>query len=95
MFPGGKCPNVKCCQEKNLDGCFDCPELESCEKGFYTPSNDGAAASKAQAIFIHRHGKQAHRKVLDNLHKKYEFQKMQEIIGQSVEEGIRILEENL
>lgn len=66
MFPGGKCPNVKCCEEKNLDGCFDCPELEKCEKGFYTPSNDGAAASKAQAI-----------------------------LGQSVEEGIRILEENL
>mgnify|MGYP004472902755 FL=1 len=95
MFPGGKCPNVKCCEEKNLDGCFDCPELEKCEKGFYTPSNDGAAASKAQAIFIRRHRKEAHRKVLDNLHKKYKFQKMQEILGQSVEEGIRILEENL
>ncbi|WP_276752754.1 GNAT family N-acetyltransferase [Treponema succinifaciens] len=95
MFPGGKCPNVKCCKEKNLDGCFDCPELEKCEKGFYTPSNDGAAASKAQAIFIRQHRKEAHRKVLDNLHKKYKFQKMQEILGQSVEEGIRILEENL
>lgn len=95
MFPGGKCPNVKCCGKKNLDGCFDCPELEKCEKGFYSTSNDGAAASKAQAIFIRRHGKQAHRKVLDNLHKKYEFKKMQEILGRNVEEGIRILEENL
>ncbi len=35
LFPGGKCPNVTCCEEKGLEGCFRCPDLESCGKGFY------------------------------------------------------------
>lgn len=95
MFPGGKCPNVACCEEKKLDGCFDCPDLENCETGFYKHGNDGAAACKAQAIFIHRHGKENFFKAHDNLHKKFSFKKTQEILGQSIEEGLKIMEENL
>jgi len=33
-------------------------------------------------------------KVLDALHKKKNFQKIQEILGEKIEEGLRILEEN-
>lgn len=33
-------------------------EYFTCEKGFYTKDNDGAAAAKAQALFIHKHGKE-------------------------------------
>ena len=51
-MPGKKCPNAVCCQNKNIDGCYECEEIETCTKGFYTPENDGANAAKAQAMFI-------------------------------------------
>ena len=93
LYPGGKCPNVACCQEKGLEGCYACDQLEECATGFYTPENDGAAACKAQALFIRKYGKTDHFQVLDRLHQKYDFRKTQEILGQSVEEGLRLLEE--
>lgn len=93
LYPGGKCPNVACCQEKGLEGCYACDQLEECTTGFYTPENDGAAACKAQALFIRKYGKTDHFQVLDRLHQKYDFRKTQEILGQSVEEGLRLLEE--
>ena len=65
------------------------------KKGFYTPDNDGAATSKAQALFIKKHGKEAFLKAHDTLHQKYSFEKTQEILGQNVEEGLRILEESM
>lgn len=91
----GKCPNIRCCEEKGLDGCYECNEIMSCTKGFYTPDNDGAAASKAQALFIKKYGKEAFLKAHDTLHQKYSFEKTQEILGQNVEEGLRILEESM
>lgn len=93
LFPGEKCPNVKCCEEKGLDGCYACEDLEGCTVGFYTPDNDGAAASKAQAMFLRKYGKEALFRVHDRLHEQYDFQKTQQILGQSPEEGLRILEE--
>ena len=90
----GICPNVKCCEEKELDGCYECDRLESCEKGFYVPSNDGANAAKAQALYIRKHGKKEFLKLHDRLHQKYVFSKTQEILGQDYHEGLRILEEN-
>ena len=33
-------------------------------------------------------------KVLDTLHKKKDFQKIQEVLGDEIEDGLRILEEN-
>ena len=92
--PDGKCPNAVCCQEKGIDGCYECDLLESCEKGFYTPANDGANAAKAQALYLQKHGKKAFLKVQDRLHEKYDFAKTQEILGQDWQEGLRILEEN-
>lgn len=89
----GKCPNIQCCEDKGLDGCYECNEIMSCTKGFYTPDNDGSAASKTQALFIKNHGKEAFLKVHDALHQKYSFEKIQEILGHSVEEGLNILEE--
>ena len=92
LFPGEKCPNVKCCEEKGLDGCYACEDLEGCTVGFYTPDNDGAAASKAQAMFLRKYGKEALFRVHDRLHEQHDFQKTQQILGQSPEEGLRILE---
>ena len=93
ISPDGICPNVKCCNEKGIDGCYACEELISCEKGFYIPSNDGANAAKAQAMYIKKHGKKEFLKVHDRLHEKYDFAKTQEILGQDCLEGLRILEE--
>lgn len=92
LYIDRKCPNVVCCQENNLDGCYECPELEICEKGFYAPDNDGANAAKAQAMFIKKYGKTAFLKVHDKLHERYDFSKTQEILGQNMYEGLKILE---
>ena len=94
VSPDGICPNVKCCKEKGFDGCHECDSLESCEKGFYIPSNDGANAAKAQALYVRKHGKKELLKVHDRLHQKYDFAKSQEILGQDYREGLKILEEN-
>lgn len=91
----GRCPNIECCQEKGIDGCFECNELANCTKGFYQPDNDGANACKAQAMFIQKYGKEKFLAVHDKLHEAYDFQKTQEILGTSVEDGLKILEENM
>mgnify|MGYP000866149525 CR=1 FL=1 len=95
LYEDRKCPNVVCCQEKKIDGCYECSELEGCTKGFYRPDNDGAAAAKAQAMFIRKYGKQAFLKVHDKLHERFDFTKTQEILGQDVSEGLKILENEM
>ena len=94
VSPDGKCPNASCCQDRGIDGCYACEDLASCEKGFYIPSNDGANAAKAQAMYVRKHGKKEFLKVHDRLHERYDFKKTQEILGQDWQEGLRILEEN-
>ena len=94
VSPDGKCPNAVCCQEKGFDGCYECGLLETCEKGFYTPSNDGASAARAQAMYIRKHGKKEFLKVYDRHHEKNDFARTQEIPGQNDQEGLRILEES-
>ena len=46
------------------------------------------------ALFIKKHGKKELLKVLDTLHKKKDFQKIQKVLGEEIEDGLRILEEN-
>ena len=94
VSPNGKCPNAVCCQEKGIDGCYECDRLETCGKGFYIPSNDGANAARAQAMYIRKHGKKEFLKVHDRLREKYDFVRTQEILGQDWHEGLRILEES-
>lgn len=57
-------------------------------------SNDGAAAARAQSLFIRKYGKKAFLKAQTRLHEKYDFQKVQEILGQDYKEALNILEEN-
>lgn len=80
--PNNICPNTSCCKEKGYDGCYECDDLVTCEKGFYKPGNDGANAAKAQALYIRKHGKKEFLKVHDRLHNKCDFTKTQEIPGQ-------------
>jgi hypothetical protein len=51
-------------------------------------------AIRAMALFIQKHGKKELLKVLDSLHKKKDFQKIQEVLGYEIEEGLKILENN-
>ena len=95
MFEKGKCPNIECCQEKEIDGCYECDKLDECTKGFYQLDNDGANACKAQAMFIRKYGKEKFFQVHDKLHEINDFKKTQEILGTDVAEGFKILEEYL
>ena len=92
--PDGKCPNAECCGRQGLDGCWECGSLDTCEKGFYIPSNDGAAAAKAQAMYIGKHGKKAFLAMRARLGRKYDFKKTQEILGQDTLQALKILEES-
>lgn len=49
-------------------------------------------ATIAQAVFLKKHGKEAFLQVQDALHKSYDFKKVQEILGENLEDAIKILE---
>ena len=59
---GGICPNVKCANEKKLNGCFECDELDRCQKGFYSVENEYVA--KATALFIREYGEKIYTETL-------------------------------
>ena len=90
--PGGVCPNTACCQEKGLDGCYECSELYNCKKGFYSLGKD-TNAIRAMALFIKKYDKKELLQVLDKLHSKKKFEKIQEVLGEEIEEGLKILED--
>ena len=91
--PEKVCPNTSCCMEKNIDGCYECDALVSCKKGFY--GYDDVNAIKAMALFIRKYGKKKLLKVMDQLHKEHDFEKIQEVLGNDLEEGLRILEKTM
>ena len=91
--PDRVCPNAACCREKGLDGCWECTELTGCGKGFYANGKD-VSAIKAMAMYIGRHGKKELSGVMDRLHRRFDFEKIQEILGDDPDNGLRILEEN-
>lgn len=90
-FNDGNCPNAMCAKKKKIDGCYNCSEILSCNVGFYGSGNDSIAC-KAQAIFIAKHGKEALINILNELHKNYDFKKIQEILGVDLEKALEILE---
>jgi len=91
-YPDRTCPNTSCCIEKGFDGCYECDELRGCRKGFY--EYDDVNAVKAMALFTRRYGKKELLKTMDRLHREYEFEKIQEILGNDLEEGLKILEKH-
>lgn len=52
------CENVRCCKEKGLYGCRECPELAGCTKGF-CGSPEGSLC-KPNAMFIAKYGQEAY-----------------------------------
>lgn len=91
--PDGLCPNVVCCEEKGFDGCYECADIRNCKKGFYS-MDDSANAVKATAIFINRYGKKELLSVMDNLRERFDFEWTPEVLGNDIEEGLKILEKN-
>ena len=77
--------------EKSIDGCYECESLAECKKGFY--EYDDVNAIKAMALFIRKYGKNELLKPLDKLHKENDFDKIQEVLGNDLNEGFKILEE--
>lgn len=92
LYDKGLCPNKKCSLEKGIEGCYACDELEHCNKGFYHKGNNGAAACKAQALFIQKHGTDKYIKALDTLHTLYDSESAQKVLDRDVQEGLAILE---
>ena len=46
------------------------------------------------SLFVRKHGKTELAVVLDRLHRQYDFRKIQEILGENLEQGLAILEQN-
>lgn len=87
------CPNVACCREKGYDGCYQCEEIRSCKTGFYGPDSDGANAAKALAILRRDCGDKAVVTALTQLHKKYDFAKLQEVLNGDFDKAVEQLKE--
>ena len=88
--PDRVCPNTSCCKGKDIDGCYECDALVGCRKGFY--EYDDVNAVKAMALFTRKYGKAELLKIMDQLHRERDFEKIQEVLGNDLEEGLRILE---
>ncbi|MFA6755722.1 MAG: hypothetical protein WCR97_04440 [Bacilli bacterium] len=63
QFEDKKCPNAKCCIEKGIKGCYECDELEKCNKGFYSTKQ----SAKVCSLFIKKEGEEAFLKCVENM----------------------------
>lgn len=86
VSPDNRCENEKCCTEKGVVGCFVCPELPDCTKGFF--SAPSATIAKSCAMFVGRYGVEEYDRVLSAAEEKHIEQKDE----YSVEENLAILE---
>ena len=90
LFEDKKCPNVSCADEKGLDGCYDCLELENCTVGYY--GNENEYAAKATAIYIKKYGKEKYTEILKKaIEGGMEYAKDLDECG-SVEKAVELLE---
>lgn len=53
------CDNMRCTRERGYDGCYECPDLKDCQKGFYGLT-DGGVIAKGYALFIAKYGKKTY-----------------------------------
>lgn len=91
ISPDGICPQVKCADEKGLEGCWLCTELDGCAKGYY--GNQDEYVAKATAMFIRKYDKETYTEALrraveagENYPKSFDAQG-------SVEATLRLLEQ--
>lgn len=58
------CENMRCTKERGYDGCYECPDLKDCKKGFYGVDKEGDGA-KASALFIARYGEKTYEEAMN------------------------------
>ena len=63
VFDDNMCENMRCSQNRGYDGCYECPDLKDCKKGFYGNNEEGDGA-KASALFIAKYGKKTYDEAL-------------------------------
>lgn len=93
LFENKKCPNVTCCKNKGITGCYECFELTNCTYGFYSREEEQVA--KATALFIQKYGLDKYDITLENaiqngMNYPERFNKLS-----SVQDMIRLLEKYL
>ncbi len=90
LFDDKKCMNVECSKEYQLDGCYQCEGLASCEKGYFSIRMEYIA--KASALFIQKYGKQDYVETLQKaIEAGYEYPRSFDAAG-SVRAVLDILE---
>lgn len=73
LFNDKKCPNVVCCQDKSIEGCWQCNKTDYCNIGFFSSGENDA---KAYALYIKKHGTENYTNtVIDLINKGYDYPK--------------------
>lgn len=89
LFEDGRCPNTVCCEERKLNGCWECEHLEDCGLGFFSSGENDA---KAYALFIRTYECELYTKTVETLMDKgYDYPKQFKQINQ-VQEILKIFE---
>lgn len=92
LFADGNCPNAVCCENLNLNGCWECKNLELCQIGFFSSGENDA---KAYALFIKKYGYKAYTKTVEKLIAKgYDYPKQFKKIN-DVQKILKIFEEEV
>lgn len=90
LFEDKQCPNVKCAKQMHLNGCYECEELEVCNKGYYGRENEYIA--KATALFISKYGEDCYTETLKRaIDDGADYPKTFDETG-SVESALKLLE---
>lgn len=73
LFDDKKCPNVVCCKNKNINGCWLCDKVDICDRGFFSSGENDA---KAYALYIKKYGiGQYTKRILALMKKGYKYPK--------------------
>lgn len=90
LFDGDTCPNVACAKVRRLGGCYECADLDECDKGYFGRENEYIA--KATALFIKKHGEDCYTSTLKRaIEAGEDYPKTFDASG-SVESALGILE---
>lgn len=93
LFEDNVCPNVACAKDRQLEGCYNCPDLDHCKKGFYSKEDEHVA--KAAALFIREYGAELSEKALSGVINAAEVTGETLEKAKSVEEALAMLRKYL
>lgn len=71
LFDDKKCPNVVCCESKNINGCWQCEKINDCNIGFFSSGENDA---KAYVLYIKKYGTEKYTNtILKLINKGYNY----------------------